>query len=550
MRLNLPVVDAEFDYPETQTLVSITDLQGRIVHCNPAFVAVSGFAHDELLGQPHNLIRHPDMPEAAFADLWATLQAGKPWSAPVKNRRKDGRHYWVQANVTPVRDGGRVVGYLAVRTHLARPAVEAAEVLYRQLREAERRGTAPAWRVREGRAEPTGWRGRWAQLTRLPAVWRLGIVALGSGTVAFGAGLWAGAQGGLAPLALAGFGASVMGLAAAAWLYRGTVAPMRAVLHACQCVSAGDLTHRLDASRPGLAGDLARAFNQLGVNLLSVLGDARVEVEQMRLATREIAGGNRDLSGRTEAQAASLEQTAASMEQITATVRQSADSAQQAAELAGQAGEVTQAGHRAVEALAETMQDIRASSQRIGEIIGVIEGIAFQTNLLSLNAAVEAARAGESGRGFAVVASEVRALAGRTAGAAKEVKQLIEASGRSVQAGADRAGAAHATIEQALASVLQVSELVRGISHGATEQLAGISQVNGAVGHLDTITQQNASLVQQVAASAVGLQGRAETVSAAVRVFKLGRDDDVSLASQKAVDMRRAAAAVRETARG
>jgi aerotaxis receptor len=542
MRLNLPVVDVEFDYPETQTLVSITDPQGRIVHCNPAFVAVSGYTQDELMGQPHNLIRHPDMPEAAFADLWATIQAGKPWSAVVKNRRKDGRHYWVQANVTPVREGDRVAGYLAVRTHPAREAVEAADALYRGLRDAERLGTPPAWRLREGRAERTGWRGRWAQLTRLPPVWRLGIVALGSGTVAFGAGLWAGAQGGLGAFMLAGGGAAVLGLAAAGWLHRGTVVPMQAVLRACQGVSAGDLTCRLDASRPGLAGDLARAFNQLGVNLLSVLGDARGEVDKMRQVTREIAGGNRDLSARTEAQAASLEQTAASMEQITATVRQSADSARQAAELAGDAGDVTQAGHRAVEALADTMQDIRASSQRIGEIIGVIEGIAFQTNLLSLNAAVEAARAGESGRGFAVVAAEVRALAGRTAGAAKEVKQLIEASGRSVQAGAARAGAARATIAEALASVMQVSELVRGISHGATEQLSGISQINAAVGQLDAITQQNASLVQQVAASADGLQGRAETVSASVRVFKLGRGDDAGLGGPGAVALRRAAA--------
>jgi aerotaxis receptor len=156
MRLNLPVVDAEFDYPETQTLVSITDPQGRIVHANPAFVAVSGYTQDELMGQPHNLIRHPDMPEAAFADLWATIQAGKPWSAVVKNRRKDGRHYWVQANVTPVREGGRVAGYLAVRTHPPREAVEAADALYRSLREAERQGTPPAWRLHEGRAERTG----------------------------------------------------------------------------------------------------------------------------------------------------------------------------------------------------------------------------------------------------------------------------------------------------------------------------------------------------------------------------------------------------------
>jgi len=276
------------------------------------------------------------------------------------------------------------------------------------------------------------------------------------------------------------------------------------------------------------------------VNLVSVVGDARIEVDKMRRSTLEIAAGNRDLSARTESQAASLEETAASMEQITGTVRQSADSASQAARLAEAAGDVTRSGSRAVGTVVDSMKQIDESARRIGEIIEVIDGIAFQTNILSLNAAVEAARAGAHGRGFAVVAAEVRALALRTAGAAREVRALIEESGRTVEAGTRHADLARATIDEAVHSVLQVSALIQQISSGAHEQLTGIAQVNEAVGQLDAITQRNASLVQQVAASAVSLQGQAETVAASVRVFKLAGDRGVAALTTDAVSLRRA----------
>ncbi|HJV68271.1 methyl-accepting chemotaxis protein [Ideonella sp.] len=538
MRLNTPIVDSEFEYPESQTLVSITDLKGRIVYCNPAFVEVSGYAHDELMGQPHNLIRHPDVPEEAFRDLWDTVQAGKPWSAPVKNRRKDGRYYWVLANVTPIIEGNAPVGYMSVRVHPTREQVKAAEALYAQLRPGPGQG---AICLRGGRVVRTGWRGRTAALARPSLGLRLGALAFGLAAAAFGAGAWAGSDGSLG--ALAG-GAALSALAAGVVMWcqqQLAVRPLAMVLSACNRMAAGDLRQRLDASRAGTLGEVATAFNQLNVNLLSVVGDARQEVERMRRATNEIAAGNRDLSSRTESQAASLEQTAASMEQITATVRQSADSARQAAGLAADADAVTQAGSGAVQTLSGTMQQISASSHRIGEIIGVIEGIAMQTNLLSLNAAVEAARAGEQGRGFAVVAGEVRALAQRTTGAAKEVRALIETSGRNVDDGARQADEACATIRRALDSVQQVSSLIQVISAGAQEQLDGISQVNVAVSQLDSITQQNAALVQQVADSAVNLQGRAETVSAAVRVFQLGRADDASVLAADAVALRREA---------
>jgi aerotaxis receptor len=238
------------------------------------------------------------------------------------------------------------------------------------------------------------------------------------------------------------------------------------------------------------------------------------------VATSEIAAGNQDLSSRTENQASSLQQTAASMEQITGTVKHSSDTAGEAADLANQTTQITQRSSEVVSNVTHTMQAIEDSSKRIGEIIQVIDSIAFQTNILALNAAVEAARAGEQGRGFAVVASEVRALAGRTATAAREVKQLITDSADKVRAGSELTQAAQTTMQEAVQSVEHVTALVTQISGGAREQLSGISQINSAVAQLDGITQQNAAAVEQIAAASMSLANRAKSVAEAVQVFR------------------------------
>jgi aerotaxis receptor len=286
-------------------------------------------------------------------------------------------------------------------------------------------------------------------------------------------------------------------------------------------MAAGDLTQKMATGSSGIIGQLQRAQAQLNVNLRSIVRDARNEVRQMRVATSEIASGNQDLSARTESQAAALQQTASSMEQITGTVRNSAESAAQASDLAGKASDVTQRGSDAMGAVTCTMQAISQSSQRIAEIIGVIDGIAFQTNILALNAAVEAARAGEQGRGFAVVASEVRALAQRTTAAAREIKHLIEASNTQILSGNTQTGSAQSTMDEALRSVRQVTEVIQTISGGAREQLTGISQINEAVTQMDSVTQRNAALVQQIAAAATGLQAQALALAEAVGVFRL-----------------------------
>ena len=450
----------------------------------------------------------------------------------MKNRRKDGSFYWVMANVTPLMQGGQPVGYMSVRTEADRATIQAADALYARMR-AEKDAGRIVHRLAAGEVQ------RDTLLARLGRRLRPGL-PLQVGAVA-GVLAAAGAAVGGAPWTLCLATAGVATALSAFAVQRLALAPLKALLEFANRMAAGDLTQRLPAHGSDVTGQLAKALNQLNVNLRSIVRDARNEVEQMHGATGEIASGNHDLSARTEAQASNLEETASSMEQITGTVRQSAEAAIQAAQLAGEASSVTERGSKAVLEVSETMRVISDSSRRIGEIISVIEGIAFQTNILALNAAVEAARAGEQGRGFAVVAGEVRALAQRSSTAAKEIKQLIVDSGEKVEAGNRLTESARATMENALATVQNVCTVVAEISHGAKEQLDGISQVNSAVAQIDSITQQNAALVEQIAAAATQLQAKAVTVRESVAVFHLDARDAGH--APDAVALRRAARA-------
>ena len=306
------------------------------------------------------------------------------------------------------------------------------------------------------------------------------------------------------------------------WLLTtGITRPLRQALALAETVAAGDLTHTVATSAKDEMGALLTALGNMNNNLVGIVSQVRSGTDSIATASSEIAAGNLDLSSRTEQQAGSLEETASSMEELTGTVKQNADNARQANQLAITAAGIASRGGAVVAEVVATMGSINASSRKIVDIISVIDGIAFQTNILALNAAVEAARAGEQGRGFAVVASEVRNLAQRSSQAAKEIKGLIDDSVSKVDIGAKLVDQAGATMDEVVASVKRVTDIIGEISSASTEQTHGIEQVNQAIVQMDQVTQQNAALVEEAAAAAGSLQDQAHGLAQVVSVFKL-----------------------------
>ena len=307
-----------------------------------------------------------------------------------------------------------------------------------------------------------------------------------------------------------------------AWrITRSITGPMREAVRIATTVAAGDLTSRIDVTSTDETGELLAALKNMNASLQTIVGKVRSGTETLATAAQEIASGNLDLSSRTEQQAGALEETASSMEELTSTVKQNAENARQANQLAQSASEVAMRGGAVVDRVVGTMSAIKTSADKIVDIIAVIDGIAFQTNILALNAAVEAARAGEQGRGFAVVASEVRTLAQRSAGAAKEIKALIGDSVEKVGEGSDLVQQAGATMDDVVASVRRVTDIMGEISAASHEQQAGIELINQAVVEMDAVTQQNAALVEEAAAAAQSLQEQSGELEQAVSVFRL-----------------------------
>jgi methyl-accepting chemotaxis protein len=320
-------------------------------------------------------------------------------------------------------------------------------------------------------------------------------------------------------------GLGIFSLALAAltawWNTRSITRPMARALEVANTVAAGDLTSRIEVTSRDETGMLLQALRTMNGNLVRTVGTVRTSTDAIGTAASEVAAGNLDLSARTEQQASALEETASSMEELTATVKQNADNARQANTLAEAASQVAGRGGRVIGDVVGTMEQINASAGKIADIIGVIDGIAFQTNILALNAAVEAARAGEQGRGFAVVASEVRNLAQRSAAAAKEIKSLIGDSTQAVTAGSKLVGEAGATMAEIVESVRRVTDIMSEITSASMEQTAGIEQINGAISQMDQVTQQNAALVEEAAAASASMQEQAANLAEAVSIFKL-----------------------------
>ena len=324
-------------------------------------------------------------------------------------------------------------------------------------------------------------------------------------------------------LFILGGAAVAIGAWCAVFITRSITQPLSGALAVAQKVAAGELTSRVVVEGKDETSALQQALKDMNDSLVQTVSNVRHGTETITVASREIASGNADLSARTENQASSLEETASSMEELTSTVKQNADNARQANQLAVSASSVAEQGGKVVAQVVDTMGSIKDSSRKIVDIIGVIDGIAFQTNILALNAAVEAARAGEQGRGFAVVAGEVRNLAQRSSVAAKDIKQLIEISVGKVGAGMLQVNRAGATMEQVVSSVKQVTAIMQEISIASREQSIGVDQVNQAIAHMDQVTQQNAALVEEAAAAATRLAEEAASLSQAVSLFNFGK---------------------------
>ena len=513
MRVNLPVTQTEYVVPEGSTLMSTTDLKGRITYCNSAFTQASGFEPSELMGKAHNIIRHPDMPPGAFQDLWDSIQAGEPWVALVKNRRKNGDYYWVKANASVQRGAnGAPSGYISVRTKPSSAEVAAAEALYASIREGKLKG----WKIHKGILIRTGVLAWLSMFQRISVGTRIHVAAALAAAVAGGALLagvrLAGSDVPASAIALPAFG-MLIGLGLADLLLQWQIArPMKRVVEQAKIVAAGQVPPMIALNRVDELGILLRSINQSALNLHAILDDIGAQTGRIQTASADIARSNSDLSARTEQSAAALEQTAASMEQMASTVKNNADSARRARELVQNASDAAELGGDSVSKVVATMEAISTSSKKIEEIIGVIDGIAFQTNILALNAAVEAARAGEQGRGFAVVAGEGRNLAQRSAQTAREIKTTITSSTQTVAAGTgfvDEAGKTMATIVE---RVHQVSDLIAEITAATSEQSAGIDQINSATASMDRTTQQNAALVEHTAAASRTLNENVEAL--------------------------------------
>ena len=306
------------------------------------------------------------------------------------------------------------------------------------------------------------------------------------------------------------------------WLTRSITQPIGAAVSVAQRVADGDLTADIRVTNSDEAGQLLGALQKMNDALVAIVGTVRGNADSVAIASGQIAEGNASLSQRTEEQASSLEETAASMEELSATVQHNTDTARQAAQMADSAARVAEAGGQVMAQVVSTMDAITTSSRQIADIIGTIDGIAFQTNILALNAAVEAARAGEQGRGFAVVAGEVRTLATRSAAAAREIKSLIGASVERVDAGNALVGEAGRTVNEVVGQVKRVADLISEISAASGEQSKGLGQIGEAVNQLDQVTQQNAALVEESAAAAESLQHQAQQLAETVAAFKLG----------------------------
>ncbi|WP_347558797.1 methyl-accepting chemotaxis protein [Robbsia sp. KACC 23696] len=561
MRLNQPVTQHQFDFPASEQLVSVTDLKGVIRYCNPGFIKVSGFDRDQLIGQPHNLVRHPDMPAAAFADMWATLRAGKPWTALVKNRRRNGDYYWVRANVTPIVERGAVSGYLSVRTKPSAEEISAAAPAYAALVAVENRnrrvdaaaapasgsGTADSGKVassasnpggrsgyalHEGRLIRTGWRGRIETLRRPTLAARIAVALAAPMAISFLADRYVASTGTpmpwfhwLAAFATAGLSGYL--------LHRGIHQRLAELRRDADLLAACDLSvhhgSRINAAHSDEFSAMQRALAQLRVNLSAVVHDVHTQASSVRHAVGEIATGNSDLANRTERQAVHLDHTTTTMQALHGITQQAQQHVRDTVEQARNASRTAEEGERVINDVISSMQHVAAASKQVKEITSMIDGIAFQTNLLALNAAVEAARAGEHGRSFAVVAGEVQSLAKRCKDAAQQIDTLVSSTVSQAQSGAVLAERASESMHAIVDSFSKTVHVIGQLDETHHQQERNLNEMERAMDDLDVVTQQNAALVEEVAAAASHHREQTDVLRDAVEIFTFHGKSETAL---------------------